>query len=403
MTPRSPEGSSGQIPNVDAVSHMVFEPSQIETLLYEDESATLDFKRDQYIFEGGTADQKSEMLKDILAFANSWRRADAFIIIGVDDVVGGRGKVVGVQQHLDEANLQQFVNSKTNRPVHFSYETCKIENKQIGVIRIPIQPRPLYVRKGYGKLVAKTVYIRRGSSTDDATPDEIAEMGREQAAAPEALPLLELEFGDPSERGRLGTALKVRTERVVIPDVRDIPSYGTARTPSYMPLTSVETNTDFYKDVAAYLRDSLYLADVCFSLTNQGVTLATDVHVEMTVNDVDGSVLVMDEYNCPRQPKVRRLLHYVPEMPINADSTAERVGNDWLIRVDVSKIQPKQTVWSNNSVYVGVESSRTLLIKATVYADEMPGPETFELRLEIEVGERILSARDIISMVKAND
>jgi Ni,Fe-hydrogenase III component G len=57
----------------------------IEELLNEEESSTLDFKRDQYKFDTATSDHvKSELLKDVLAFANTWRRTEAYILIGVD-------------------------------------------------------------------------------------------------------------------------------------------------------------------------------------------------------------------------------------------------------------------------------------------------------------------------------
>ncbi len=64
-----------------------------ERLLYEEEGPTLDFKRDQYRFAKATDSDKSELLKDILGFANAWRRSDAYILIGVEDVRGGRGNV----------------------------------------------------------------------------------------------------------------------------------------------------------------------------------------------------------------------------------------------------------------------------------------------------------------------
>jgi predicted HTH transcriptional regulator len=41
-------------------------------------------------------DEKSELLKDILGFANAWRRATAYILIGVKEVRGGRSNVVGI-------------------------------------------------------------------------------------------------------------------------------------------------------------------------------------------------------------------------------------------------------------------------------------------------------------------
>jgi hypothetical protein len=149
----------------------------MEELLNEDESSTLDFKRDQYPFEKATDEQKSELLKDIVAFANAWRRTDAYILIRVEDVKGGRSNVVGVTSHFDDASIQQFVNSKTNRPVTFSYEVFPFEGVQVGIFHLPLQDRPIYLKKDFGKLKQQEVYIRRSSSTDIADPDEIAKMG----------------------------------------------------------------------------------------------------------------------------------------------------------------------------------------------------------------------------------
>jgi len=57
-----------------------------ECLLNEEEGTTLDFKSKQYLFAGATDEEKSELLKDILAFANAWRRSDAYILLGVEEV-----------------------------------------------------------------------------------------------------------------------------------------------------------------------------------------------------------------------------------------------------------------------------------------------------------------------------
>ena len=51
-----------------------------ERLLYEEEGNALDFKRDQYPFSKATNYEKAEILKDLLGFANSFRRADAYIL-----------------------------------------------------------------------------------------------------------------------------------------------------------------------------------------------------------------------------------------------------------------------------------------------------------------------------------
>jgi hypothetical protein len=157
--------------------------AQFERLLYEDESPTLDFKRDQYPFANASEAEKSELLKDILGMANAWRRSEAFILIGVEDVRGGRSSVYGIAaaDHLPDHSLQQFVNNLTNRPVRFGCEAFGFEGKQVGTIRVEQQPRPFYLKRDYGKLKKNEVYVRRGSSTDPTKPatiDEIAQMGQ---------------------------------------------------------------------------------------------------------------------------------------------------------------------------------------------------------------------------------
>ena len=84
--------------------------------------------------------------------------------------------MVGVVDHLEDADLHQFVNSKTQRSVDFSYERFRTDGVEIGIIKIPLQERPIYARKAFGKVQAGVVYIRDGSSTRQATPDEVAKM-----------------------------------------------------------------------------------------------------------------------------------------------------------------------------------------------------------------------------------
>jgi len=154
------------------------EPQAFEQLLFRGESEVLDFKVNQYRFEGATDEDKSELLKDILAFANAWRDSDAHILIGVKEVPNGRSTVSGISGHLSDNNLQQFVNSKTQKPVRFRYEGLVVNGQNVAAIIIPLQSRPFFLMSNYGKLAKEKIYLRRGSSTDIATPDEIAEMGK---------------------------------------------------------------------------------------------------------------------------------------------------------------------------------------------------------------------------------
>jgi hypothetical protein len=146
-------------------------------------------------FTNSSPIEKSELLKDILAFCNAWRRADAFILIGVEEVKGGESSVIGITELLDDAQIQQFVGGKTQRPVSFSYRNLAFRNKQIALIHIPVQERPIYLKNDYGKLKRNVVYVRRGSSTSEATPDEIVGMRNSYTeVASNILPKLSLRF-----------------------------------------------------------------------------------------------------------------------------------------------------------------------------------------------------------------
>jgi len=192
----------------------------LETLLWKSEGDTLDFKRDQYAFSGADDDVKCELLKDILAFANAWRTDDAYIIIGVKDKPGHRGEIRGVTDHLPEGNVQQLVNTKTNRPLGMSYVATSVDAKQVGIIKIDGgQRRPIYLKKDFGKLKAREVYVRRGSSTAIADPDEVAAMGSSDVQVGD--PMVSFELAEHSGV-RHGTDVNLTSNDVVtVPNPED--------------------------------------------------------------------------------------------------------------------------------------------------------------------------------------
>ena len=174
-------------------------PEQFEHLLNENEGSSLDFKRSQYKFLNANEEEKSELLKDILAFANAFRRADAYILIGVQEKENGKAEIVGITENIDDAQLQQFINTKTQRPTEFSYFSFQRGEQIVAAIRIPVQHRPIYLVKDYGKLKKNIVYIRRGSATAEASPDEIAQMGNSFGSSHMAIPQIRITFEDNSE------------------------------------------------------------------------------------------------------------------------------------------------------------------------------------------------------------
>ena len=176
---------------------------ELTKLLRSSESETLDFKRDQYPFAGADQAAKSELLKDIVAFANSWKSSDAFILVGVEEADGRLKEVVGVDDILADHSVQQFVDSLTNNRVSFNIESFTYNGKQLMAVRIKqSQQRPIYLKQGYGKLSKESVYIRHGSSTAVATLDEIVDMVKADSQSKEASVILRLRRIQESSRNR---------------------------------------------------------------------------------------------------------------------------------------------------------------------------------------------------------
>lgn len=292
-----------------------------ERLLYEEESTTLDFKKEQYRFAKATDEEKSELLKDILGFANAWRRSEAYIVIGVEEVRGGRGNVVGipVTDHLDDHSLQQFVNSLTNQPVRFHYEAFGFEGKQVGIVRIEEQVRPVYTTRDYGKLEREKVYVRRGSSTDPtrpASPDEIAQMrlGEAQTVAE-----LRVEFADVKADDALGTNISLDAELCEMPAAETIPDLSppAQRLPFGIDLSGLQLdplsrpNRSFFRELAVFEFAHRLLRPVRVVVKNVGQVAADSVRVELMVHR-DAEVLVVEKCGMPAPPRMHSALASMP-------------------------------------------------------------------------------------------
>lgn len=153
----------------------------LNMLRYKSESTDIDFKSAQYRFNSGTETDKSELLKDILAIANSWRDGTGYILLGFKDQRPHPAEVVGIHESIDDSRIQQFVNGKVKPKLTFRYEEHLYEGKTVGILIIPKQKRPFYLANPYGKLKSNVVYVRRGSSTDEAEPVETIAMANEDA------------------------------------------------------------------------------------------------------------------------------------------------------------------------------------------------------------------------------
>ena len=364
---------------------MSFNKSIIGDLLYEEESPTLDFKMEQYSFDGATDYQKSELLKDILAFANAWRRSDAFILIGVEERKGHKANVNGISNHLDDAQLQQFVNSKIQQPLQFSYNICPYDNVEIGVIYIPLQKRPFYLMKDYGKLQKNVVYLRRGSSTAEADPDEIIKMGFFHSGNPITPVALSIQFANTSKHLLLGKNTNIATKNYTLPSKDEIPDYRSGISMGHFEYDIGMGNRDYYREFAHYFQITNAVKPINFAIKNDGDITANDVNIEIRIEDEERRLFLFDEHHYPDRPQSSSIFKFeniINANKINPDIQIDYFGNHWLVRVVVRKAQPKSMVFTESCLYLGAKQKTTVNLKATIYADNVtPREEELEVTL----------------------
>jgi hypothetical protein len=372
-------------------------------LLYEGEGNTLDFKSEQYRFSGATDDEKSELLKDIVAFANAWRNSDAYILIGVKEVKGGRGEIIGISEHLEDAHIQQFVNQKTQRPIEFSYKPSQIDGFTIGIIHIPVQhARPFYLKKDFGFLKQSQVYIRRSSSTDVANPDEIATMGKVVGTDREK-PILEvfLVSGDHDEI--LEKIAERKIFNTTIPSPNEFPDYGIEKRTdngliSLQSVAATTVNRNYYRDHAAYLQAYARVRGFKIGIKNVGAVPARDVKVVIGLNNDGGTSIVHEERDLPPLPIKQTSIfdrgsfgstHKEPDVTVKTAPTG------WSVTCHLGKIQSGDMVSTYDHLYLGASTPKVIELNAQVFSDDLSGPKVETLKVCYEVEDRVFSITDL--------
>jgi len=385
-----------------------------EQLLHEEESTTLDFKKMQYPFVKAAEHEKAELLKDILGFANAWRRSEAYILIGVEDIRGARAKVIGIKlrDQLADHSLQQFVNNLTNQPVHFCYEAFIYEGKQVGVIRIDEQTRPIYLKRDYGPLKKEQVYVRRGSETNPSKPasiEEIAQMrvGMEQSAAE-----LLVEFADPEKDIVLGTDISLDAEYCKMPPDEEIPGLVRPETqtcfgvelPEIHDMTK-QYNIRYFRELAEFEFFRRLCRPTRLVINNIGRIAARRVRLEITVPN-NGDLVAFELTDIPDRPKKYYDLYpgiitknFKGAMHHNHPSSVNITMNNDQYRIDIDfgDLQPGRKIWSEQ-FYLGIKESGNYSLRGHIYADNLQKPRPILLSISANINTRDFTVNELLSL-----
>jgi len=368
----------------------------IEQLLHEEESTSLDFKSEAYKFSGANEFQKSELLKDILAFANAWRRSTAYILLGVKEVKGGRSIPVGITDELDDAQLQEFINKKTQRPLTFAYKTYTVDNLKIGVIEIPTQQRPLYITKDYGKLRRNIVPIRIGSSTSEASPDDVIKMAQAERKKHIELPNLEVLLADIENETLLGH------EVTITPTILDMSRYDEIAdfkdpepefdnplgilVPAYIsnPLREV-ARENYYRELAFFEYMHEKARYISFAITNPSNVSVSDVTVNITINKNEDKFSIFTPSKLPERPNSHDSIIYNTPHIMHSNLTErlhpkdntfklEELETAFRVTLTFRKIQPKQTIFCEKKLCLDSSGDYQASADTVIYADNLATP-----------------------------
>ena len=153
--------------------HLTIEAREIDALVEEWETTSVDFKRD---LKTKTKDEKAEFVKDILGLANTQASGERWLIVGFDDK--SRTYHSAPDQDLDQDHLEQILSAYTNPPVEVRYDVVEHYHGSVGRVRVLRDPAkvPYEAARSAGekkRIKEGQIFVRHGSQTEEPTPGEL--------------------------------------------------------------------------------------------------------------------------------------------------------------------------------------------------------------------------------------
>ncbi|GEM_PF-2788191 len=317
--------------------------------------------------------------------ANAWREGPAYILLGFLDQRPHPAEVVGISSNIDDSTLQEFVNSKVKPKLTFRYEEHLYGGKTVGVITIPKQKRPFFVSKTYGKLKPNIVYVRRGSSTDEADPTEVGDMVlADSGRGSVQLDLLVLATDNEPLPKTFALRYLHYSEK--------LPDYASAREsdgPFGMSIRSSiwHDNKDFWREYARYAVVDAALIEMKFVLLNRSETQLSNAKLEVSVEPLDGQGFQMfPGMDMPEMPNSQwsPLMRGLPDLLERRDArlVVDEGGVTPLCHIRFGSLLPSEEGRSTDSLAIVPSGPGKFRLKFRILAAELSAPQEVEQIIE---------------------
>jgi hypothetical protein len=142
------------------------------------ENDFLDFKEKSY-----SKQNKFELIKDIMAMANSKHDGDKYIITGIKEKAFEEKMVVGIDvtEHIDSAHYHDLIVKNIEPDIHLEYFHFHYKDKWLGIFKIYSNSnRPYMLKKQHGTYLEGYCVIRKGSHTCTAIRSDYDQFYRQQ-------------------------------------------------------------------------------------------------------------------------------------------------------------------------------------------------------------------------------
>ncbi len=160
----------------------------IDRLVAEWETTSVEFKRELHL---GTADGKTEFIKDVLGLVNTQASGRRWLIIGFDDKTRLYHGPPDMQ--ITQDRIEQILAQYTTPIVGVRYDLVDYRAGRIGRLEVIRDPTklPYSVAKASGdkklgdkkRISPGQIFVRHGSQTEEPTPAELQALQTESARA----------------------------------------------------------------------------------------------------------------------------------------------------------------------------------------------------------------------------
>lgn len=154
---------------------------QIDELVAEWETTSVDFKRELYL---DTADTKAELIKDVLSLANTKASGQHWMIIGFDDKSHAYHGLP--DRRITQNRLEQILATYTAPVVDVRYQVVDYREGPVGMLEVLRDPKkvPYSVAKSLGdkkRISQGEIFVRHGSQVENPTLLELQALQDEGA------------------------------------------------------------------------------------------------------------------------------------------------------------------------------------------------------------------------------